>query len=188
MKLKNLIWRFVIAKAILIIFFFFKLCKNLLFLPLEQTYFILSRFGLLVFFPPFQDWAYMLFDFISDLVELTQLAFIKPNSHSTLPYRLVKSVQHQTLEKSPRLPRKRRRKTLTSLRSPSRHMHCFFETPRRPLRVRTPTLRLGKSPRSWRPCGTVWERSRNRYMSAVNMIMLYIQMSALTLIVVYIIV
>lgn len=124
----------------------------------------------------------MLFDCVSVvlfLVEFTQAASIKPISRSNRPYRSVKSVQLQMPEKSPRHPRKRRRKTQMSPRSPSQPTHCFFETLRRPLRVRTPTLRLGKFPRSWRPCGTVWERNRNRYTSACDMIV----SSALTLIV-----
>lgn len=95
-------------------------------------------------------------------------SLINPISYSTRPYRLAKSVQPQMLGKSPRHPRKRRRKTQTSLRSPSRLTPCSFVTPRRPLKVRTPTLRLGRSPRLSLPCGMVWERNRNRYMSIVN--------------------
>lgn len=132
--------------------------EHVLYLALEQTCFILSQFS---FFSRLSECC---FDCIS------QAAFIKPISRSTRPYRLVKSAQPQMLEKSQRHPRKRRRKTQTSLRSPSLRTHCFFETPRRPLRVRTPMLRLGKSPRLWRPCGTDWERNRSRYTSACDTI------------------
>lgn len=71
--------------------------------------------------------------------------------------------QLQMWPKNPKLPRRRRRKTRTSLRNPSQRMLCSSETHRPPSRARTPMPPSEKCPRSWPPCGMGWGRSRNRF-------------------------
>lgn len=64
---------------------------------------------------------------------------------------------------SPSPKRRRRRRIPTSPPSPCRPTPSSSETPRQPSRDRIPTPPLETYPRSWRPCGTGWGRSRSRY-------------------------
>lgn len=52
--------------------------------------------------------------------------------------------------------------TPTSPRSRCRPTRSSSATRRRPSKARTPAPPLGRSPRSWPPCGTAWGRSRSR--------------------------
>lgn len=81
-----------------------------------------------------------------------------------------------TSQRNPRLQKRRSERTPMSQWSQCQPTPCSSGTRRPTSKLRTPTPPSGRCQRSWPPCGTDWEKNRNRYILQTLMKVYFLKM------------